>query len=73
MVINPCVCARPGQHAPDPATAEYLAKALRMPLAKFYATAEDLADIILLVSRLPPAQQKEALQRIRDLEKKATS
>jgi hypothetical protein len=44
-----------------------------MPLAKFYATAEDLADIILLVSRLPPAQQKEALQRIRDLEKKATS
>lgn len=38
MVINPCVCARPGQHAPDPATAEALAKALRLPLAYFYAT-----------------------------------
>ncbi|NIK01616.1 helix-turn-helix domain-containing protein [Xanthomonas cannabis] len=56
-----------GQHDPDPATAEALAKALNLPVAYFHATSDVLADIILIVSRLPVAKQKEALERLKDL------
>ncbi len=55
-----------GQHDPDPATAEALAKVLGLPVAYFYATPDVLADIILLVSQLPAAKQKEALERLRE-------
>lgn len=56
-----------GQHDPDPATAEALAKALGVPVAYFHATSDLMADIILLVARLPISKQKEALQRLKDL------
>jgi transcriptional regulator with XRE-family HTH domain len=55
-----------GQHDPDPVTAEALAKALDLPVAYFHATSDVLADIILLVSRLPAAEQKLALERLRE-------
>lgn len=56
-----------GTHDPDPATAEALARALGLPLAYFHATSDVLAEIILVVSRLPVAKQKEALERLKDL------
>lgn len=56
-----------GQHDPDPATAEALARALNLPVAYFHATSDVLADIILIVSRLPVAKQKEALKRLREI------
>ncbi|MGV7174834.1 helix-turn-helix domain-containing protein [Xanthomonas axonopodis] len=56
-----------GQHDPDPATSEALAKALGLPVAYFYATPDMLAEIILLVSKLPASKQKELLERLREL------
>lgn len=55
-----------GQHDPDPATAQALAKALGVPVAYFHATSDTLAEIILLVAKLPAAKQKDALERLRD-------
>lgn len=54
-----------GQHDPDPATAQALAKALGVPVAYFHATSDTLAEIILLVAKLPAAKQKEALERLK--------
>jgi len=56
-----------GQHDPDPATSQALAKALGLPVAYFHATSDTLAEVILLVSKLPVAKQKEALQRLKDM------
>ncbi|UKE68692.1 helix-turn-helix domain-containing protein [Xanthomonas cerealis pv. cerealis] len=56
-----------GQHDPDPATAEALAKALGLPVAYFHATSDTLAEIILLVSRLPLSKQRDVLERLKDL------
>lgn len=56
-----------GQHDPDPATAEALAKALDLPVAYFHATSDLLAEVILLVSKLPVSKQKEALKRLREM------
>lgn len=55
-----------GEHDPDPATAQALAKALGVPLPYFHATSEVLAEVIILVAKLPAAKQKEALQRLRE-------
>lgn len=55
-----------GQHEPDSATSEALAKALGLPVAYFHATSDVLAEVILLVSKLPAAKQKQALERLRD-------
>ena len=55
-----------GEHDPDPATAQALAKALGVPVAYFHATSETLADVILLVAKLPAPKQKEALARLRE-------
>jgi Predicted transcription factor, homolog of eukaryotic MBF1 len=55
-----------GEHDPDPATAQALAKALGVPLAYFHATSEVLAEVIILVAKLPAAKQKGALQRLRE-------
>ena len=55
-----------GQHDPDPATAQALAKALGVPVAYFHATSDTLAEIILLVAKLPAAKQKDALERLRE-------
>lgn len=60
-----------GQHDPDPATAQALAKALGVPVAYFHATSDTLAEIILLVAKLPAAKQKEALERLKDFVGKA--
>jgi len=38
-------------------------------VAYFHATSDVLADIILLVSRLPAAKQREALERLKELAK----
>lgn len=56
-----------GQHDPDPATSEALAKALGLPVAYFHASSDILAEVILLVAKLPVAKQKEALQRLKDM------
>lgn len=55
-----------GQHDPDPATAQALAKALGVPVAYFHATSDTLAEIILLVAKLPASKQKEALERLKE-------
>lgn len=55
-----------GQHDPDPATSEALGKALGLPVAYFHATSDTLAEIILLVSKLPAAKQREALEKLKD-------
>ncbi|KRA46698.1 helix-turn-helix transcriptional regulator [Pseudoxanthomonas sp. Root630] len=54
-----------GQHDPDPATAEALAKSLGVPVAYFHATSDVLAELILVASTLPPAKQKEALEQLK--------
>lgn len=56
-----------GQHDPNPATSEALAKALGLPVAYFHATSDTLAEVILLVSKLPASRQKEALKRLREM------
>ncbi|WP_295558143.1 helix-turn-helix domain-containing protein [uncultured Stenotrophomonas sp.] len=56
-----------GQHDPDPATSEALAKALGLPVAYFHATPDLIAEVILLVSQLPVSKQKEALKRLREI------
>lgn len=60
-----------GQHDPDPATSEALAKALGLPVAYFHATSDLIAEVILLVSKLPAAKQKEALRRLREIAQSA--
>lgn len=54
-----------GEHDPDPATAQALAKALGVPVAYFHATSEVMAEIILLVAKLPAVKQKEVLERLK--------
>jgi len=54
-------------HDPDPATSQALARALGLPVAYFPATSDTLAEVILLVSKLPLSKQKEALKRLREL------
>jgi len=56
-----------GQHDPDPATAEALAKALDLPVAYFHATSDLMAEIILVVSRMPANRQKKALRLLKNL------
>ncbi len=58
-----------GEHEPDLATAQALAKALGVPAAYFHATSEVMADVILLVAKLPAAKQKEALERLKEFVK----
>lgn len=48
-----------GTSEPDFATANKLAKALGVPLAYLLADSDVLADIILAVTRLPPAEQRK--------------
>ncbi|WP_329847417.1 helix-turn-helix transcriptional regulator [Stenotrophomonas sepilia] len=55
-----------GQHDPDPATAEALAKALGLPVAYFHATPDTLAELILVISALPSARQKSLLKELKE-------
>ncbi|WP_337249432.1 helix-turn-helix domain-containing protein [Xanthomonas translucens] len=59
-----------GQHDPDPQTAEKLAKALGLPLAYFYATSDMLAEVILLMSKLPEDRQQEAVAALKAIAEK---
>lgn len=54
-----------GLRDPDPETAEALAKALGVPVAYFHATSDVLAEVILLVARLPASRQQAVLNLIR--------
>nr|WP_318300355.1 helix-turn-helix transcriptional regulator [Stenotrophomonas maltophilia] len=56
-----------GDRMPDEETMEALAEALGLPVAYFHATSDTLAEVILLVSKLPLSKQKEALKRLREL------
>ncbi|MEN5062389.1 helix-turn-helix transcriptional regulator [Luteimonas sp. TWI1416] len=60
-----------GDRMPDESTMEALAEALGLPVAYFHATSDLLAEIILLMSRLPEEQQRELLERARRLAKRA--
>lgn len=51
---------------PDEATMERLAEELGLPVAYFHATSDVLAEVILVVSRLPPERQRELLARVKD-------
>ena len=55
-----------GEHDPDPATAEALAKALGVPVPYLHTTSDVLAEVILVVAKLPVARQKEALERLKE-------
>jgi len=60
-----------GLHDPDPKTAEAIAKALGLPLAYFYATSDPLAEIILLVAKMPEDRQREAVTALKAIAGKA--
>ena len=45
---------------------EALAKALGVPVAYFHATSDVLAEVILLVARLPASRQQAVLNLIKD-------
>jgi len=51
---------------PDEATMERLAEELGLPVAYFHAASDVLAEVILVVSRLPPERQQELLARVKD-------
>lgn len=54
-----------GQHTPDGATAEALARALRLPQAWFYAETDAIAEAILLLTRMPKGKQVELVAAIK--------
>ncbi|WP_339326317.1 helix-turn-helix transcriptional regulator [Stenotrophomonas maltophilia] len=54
-----------GERMPGEATMERLAEELGLPVAYFHATSDVLAEVILVVSRLPPERQRELLARVR--------
>lgn len=56
-----------GQHLPDGPTADALAKALRLPQAWFHAETDAIAEVILVLSRLPKGKQFEALATLKSL------
>lgn len=54
-----------GEREPDGETLEALSKALGVPPAYFHASSDVLAEVILLVARLPLERQKEVLGLIK--------
>ncbi|MCC5098186.1 helix-turn-helix domain-containing protein [Xanthomonas campestris] len=62
-----------GQHEPASATSEALATAPGLPVAYFHAISDLLAEVILLVSKLPASKQKEALKQLREIAEAAGS
>jgi transcriptional regulator with XRE-family HTH domain len=59
-----------GSSEPDFATAEKLAKELNVPLAYLLADSETLADIILTVASLSPAEQKKIASELKSRAKR---
>lgn len=56
-----------GMHKPDLDTIEKLAKVLELPAAYFVATPDVVAEVILVISQMPPKKQKEALEFVKKL------
>lgn len=55
-----------GRHEPDSETMQKIATALNLPVAYFHAVDDVLAEVILLVSRMPPAEREAILALIRE-------
>lgn len=54
-----------GKHEPDGETMGLIAQALGLPVAYFHAVDDVLAEVILLVSRMLPAEREAVLALIR--------
>ncbi len=61
-----------GERMPDEKTTELLAKTLGLPVAYFHASSDLMAEVLLLMSRLPPDKQEELLKKVRQFAKKNT-
>lgn len=57
---------RAGEREPDHETLAALSDALGVPPAYFHASSDVLAEVILLVARLPPERQQGVLDLIKD-------
>lgn len=55
-----------GKHEPDQATMAQLAAALNLPVAYFHAVDDVLAEVILLVSRMPKKEREAVLALVRE-------
>ena len=55
-----------GMHEPDQDTATKIAKVLGLPVAYFHAVDDILAEVILLVSRMPKKEREAVLSLIRE-------
>lgn len=60
-----------GKSEPDNATVEQIAEILGLPAAYFYASSDILAEVILLVAKMPKKDQKEVLDLLRKRATKA--
>ncbi|MCW7537375.1 helix-turn-helix domain-containing protein [Aquabacterium sp. A7-Y] len=56
-----------GVHKPDYLTARRLACCLDVPVAFLYCDDDELAEMLLMLHRLPEAVRRDALQKIEDL------
>jgi transcriptional regulator with XRE-family HTH domain len=54
-----------GRHYPNFPVMKRLAKLLKLPTAYFYAEEDDLAELIVLYSRLSERRKKELLKNLR--------
>lgn len=54
-----------GKHQPDQDTMAQIAEALGLPVAYFHAVDDILAEVILLVAKLPKSEQEEILGLLR--------
>lgn len=59
-----------GTSEPDFATAEKLAKELGVPLAYLLADNDALADVILAVASMPPAEQRKIAEDLKEKRKR---
>lgn len=57
-----------GMSKPNLKTIEQVAKLLDLPVAYFIATPDAVAEAILVMSKLSPAKQKQALAMLKDLQ-----
>jgi transcriptional regulator with XRE-family HTH domain len=58
-----------GKRTPDFRTAERLAKVLGCPTSYFYIREEDIAEIVLLLDRMPSRQRRELLAKLRPIDR----
>lgn len=54
-----------GKHGPDQETMAQIADALGLPVAYFHAVDDILAEVILLVVKMPKAEREEVLALLR--------